>query len=43
MVKNGTFTLTKGTGAYRGHTLKGTFGGPQKAGVWTFTYKAVYR
>lgn len=42
-VKNGTFTLTRGTGAYKGHTFKGTFGGPQKQGVWTFTYNAVYR
>ena len=42
-VKNGTFSLTKGTGAYKGHTFKGTFAGPQKQGVYTFTYKAVYR
>ena len=42
-VKNGTFFLTKGTGAYKGHSLKGTFGGPQNKGVWTFTYNAVYR
>ena len=42
-VTNGTFYLTKGTGAYKGHTFKGTFGGPQKQGVYTFTYKAVYR
>jgi hypothetical protein len=42
-VKNGTFSLTKGTGAYKGHSFKGTFGGPQKQGVWTFTYHAVYR
>lgn len=42
-VTNGTFDLTKGTGAYKGHTFKGTFSGPQKQGVWTFTYHAVYR
>jgi hypothetical protein len=42
-VTNGTFSLTKGTGAYKGHTFKGTFGGPAKQGVYTFTYKAVYR
>ena len=42
-VTNGTFSLTKGTGAYKGHTFKGTFGGPQQQGVYLFTYKAVYR
>jgi hypothetical protein len=42
-VKNGTFSLTKGTGAYKGHTFKGKFGGPQRQGVYTFTYRAVYR
>lgn len=41
-VKNGTFSLTKGTGAYKGHTFKGTFGGPEHQGVYTFTYQAVY-
>lgn len=42
-VKNGTFFLTKGTGGYKGHTLRGTFAGPQKQGVWTFTYSGLYR
>lgn len=42
-VKNGTFSLTKGTGAYKGHTFKGTFGGPFVNGVYTFTYHAVLR
>lgn len=42
-VKNGTFSLTKGTGAYKGHTFKGTFGGPLRQGVYTFTFRAVYR
>ena len=42
-VKNGTFSLTKGTGAYKGHTFKGKFSGPFSQGVYTFTYKAVYR
>jgi hypothetical protein len=42
-VTNGTFSLTKGTGAYKGHTFKGTFGGPATQGVYKFTYKAVYR
>jgi hypothetical protein len=40
---HGTFSLTKGTVAYKGHTLKGTLGGPVKHSVYTFTYKAVYR
>jgi hypothetical protein len=43
-VSKGTFNLTKGTGAYKGHTLKGTFGGTQDAqGVYHFTYKGTYR
>jgi hypothetical protein len=42
-VKNGTFSLTKGTGAYKGHSFTGRFGGPETKGVWTFTYNAVYR
>jgi hypothetical protein len=42
-VSDGTFNLTKGTGRYKGHTMKGTFGGPQKDGVYTFTYKAKYK
>jgi hypothetical protein len=43
-VKDGKFNLTKGTGKYKGHTLKGTFSGPQSAqGLYTFTYKATYR
>jgi hypothetical protein len=42
-VKNGTFFLTKGTGAYKGHTFKGTFSGPLTQGVYTFTYSGVYR
>jgi hypothetical protein len=42
-VKNGTFFLTKGTGAYKGHTFKGTFSGPLNKGVYTFTYGGVYR
>src|SRR4051794_16443621 len=42
-VSDGTFSLTKGTGAYKGHTLKGTFGGPQTDGVYKFSYKAKYK
>ena len=42
-VSDGTFTLTKGTGAYKGRRLSGTFGGPFKDGIYTFTYKATYK
>jgi hypothetical protein len=42
-VRNGSFTLTKGTGAYKGHTLKGTFSGPLKDRVYVFKYKGTYR
>jgi hypothetical protein len=42
-VTDGSFSLTKGTGAYKGHTLKGTFSGPFKNSVYTFKYKATYR
>jgi hypothetical protein len=43
-VSNGTFSLTKGTGKYRGRTLKGTFSGTQDSqGVYKFTYKGKLR
>jgi hypothetical protein len=42
-VTNGSFTLTKGTGAYKGRRLTGSFGGPFKDGTYTFTYKATYK
>jgi hypothetical protein len=42
-VKNGTFKLTKGTGAYKGHTLNGKFGGPLQDGVYKFNYTGTYR
>jgi hypothetical protein len=42
-VRNGHFLLTRGTGAYRGHTFKGTFSGTQTNGVYKFTYAGVYR
>jgi hypothetical protein len=42
-VRDGKFSLTKGTGAYRGHTFKGTFSGHFKDGVYKFTYNGVYR
>jgi hypothetical protein len=43
-VKDGVFTLNKGTGKYKGHTFTGTFAGPQSAtGLYTFTYKGTYK
>jgi hypothetical protein len=43
-VKDGKFLLNKGTGKYKGHSLKGTFAGPQSAqGLYTFSYKATYK
>ena len=43
-VKDGVFNLNKGTGKYKGRSLKGTFAGPQNSnGLYTFSYKATYR
>ena len=42
-VSDGTFNLTKGTGKYKGHTMKGTFSGPQKDNIYTFSYQATYK
>jgi hypothetical protein len=42
-VTNGKASLTKGTGAYKGHSLKVTFSGPFKSGVYTFTYQGTYK
>jgi hypothetical protein len=42
-VSDGTFKLKKGTGAYKGHKLKGTFDGVYEDGVYTFDYKGKYR
>ena len=42
-VTDGTFNLKKGTGAYKGHKLKGTFDGIYEDGVYTFDYKGRYR
>ena len=42
-VSDGSFNLNKGTGAYKGHKLTGTFGGPFTDGVYTFNYKATYK
>lgn len=42
-VTDGTFKLDKGTGAYKGHKLKGTFEGVYEDGVYTFKYQGKYR
>ena len=42
-VSNGKFNLTRGTGKLKGHSLKGTFSGPQENGVYTFSYTGTYR
>jgi hypothetical protein len=42
-VSGGTFKLSKGTGAYKGHTFTGKFGGPLNNGVYKFSYTATYR
>jgi hypothetical protein len=42
-VSGGTFKLNKGTGAYKGHTFTGKFGGPLNNGVYKFTYSGTYR
>lgn len=43
-ISDGTFKLTKGTGAYKGHTLKGTFTGTQSADfINTFNYTGKYK
>lgn len=42
-VSNGHILLNKGTGKLRGHTLRATFSGPLKDGVYTFTYKGTYK
>ena len=42
-VSDGKFKLTKGTGKLKGHSLKGTFSGPYKDGVYTFSYKGTFK
>lgn len=42
-VSDGTFSLKKGTGAYKGHKLTGTFAGPQVDGVYQFSYTGTYK
>ena len=43
VLKNGTFSLTKGTGAYKGKTLKGTFAGTFNGSAYKYTYKATLK
>lgn len=42
-VTGGTFSLTKGTGAYKGHEFSGKFDGTFEDGVYTFKYKGIYK
>ena len=42
-VTGGTFKLTKGTGALKGHSFTGTFSGPFNGTYYTFTYKATFK
>jgi hypothetical protein len=43
-VADGKFNLTTGTGKLKGHSLKGTFGGPENSsGVYKFSYKGVLK
>lgn len=42
-ISNGSFSLTKGTGAYADHKFKGTFDGTYEDGVYTFPYKGTYK
>ena len=43
-ISDGTFKLTKGTGAYKGHKLKGTFTGTQGTDfIFTFNYTGKYK
>jgi hypothetical protein len=43
-ISDGTFKLTKGTGAYKGHTLKGTFTGTYGTDfIFTFNYTGKYK
>ncbi len=42
-ISNGVVDLTKGTGAYAGHTFKGKFDGSFADGVYTFNYQAKFK
>jgi hypothetical protein len=43
VLTDGEFNLTKGTGAYKGHSLKGTFDGTYADGVYTYEYDATFK
>jgi hypothetical protein len=42
-VTDGVVSLTKGTGALKGHSLKATFSGPFKDNIYTFKYSGTYK
>ncbi len=42
-VSGGVVSLTKGTGALKGHSLNAKFSGPFKDNVYTFKYSGTYR
>lgn len=42
-ITDGTYKLTKGTGAYKGHKLSGNFSGTYTDGVYTFNYTGKYK
>lgn len=42
-VSDGSFKLKKGTGAYKGHKLTGTFDGTYADGVYTFNTEGTYK
>ncbi len=42
-VTDGTFSLTKGKGAYKGLQFSGKFDGTYQDGVYTFDYKGLLR
>jgi hypothetical protein len=43
VLTDGEFNLTKGTGAYKGRSLKGTFDGTYADGVYTYDYEATFK
>lgn len=42
-VRDGKVSLTKGTGKLRGHSFRAKFAGPQKDGVYKFSYTGTYK
>lgn len=42
-ISDGSFNLRRGTGAYKGHRLKGSFDGLFEDGAYTFDYVGKYR